>query len=78
MRRLWIGLEVGVAILLSAAALAWFGREIDRAPPTQRDPAMRQSQAHEKEAKKFDPLPRAEHEKALVRLLLLLGLARGH
>jgi len=68
MRKLWIGVEVAVAILLCAAALAWLGREIDRAPLTQRAPAI----------KKADPLPRAEDEKALVRLLVLLGLARGH
>lgn len=89
MRKLSIGLAA--VLVLAAAALPWIARDSDlAAPPTQRE-AVGQGQAHpvgpsgeepasharrEKQARTSDPVPRAEDRKALVRLLLLVGLAR--
>jgi hypothetical protein len=74
-----VGWWIGLAVALLLCALAWLGREIDLAAPrAQREPAIRQGQELQKEAKKPDPLPGAEDQKALFRLFLLVGLARGH
>ena len=66
--KLWIGLAAGVLVFLAAAA--WLGganTEVPAASPG-RAAAVRPMQQ--------DPLPRAEDKKALLRLFLLVGLAR--
>jgi len=68
--KLWIGLAAGVLVFLAAAA--WLGganTEVPAASPA-RAAAVRPMQQ--------DPLPRAEDKKALLRLFLLVGLARKH
>jgi len=66
--KLWIGLAAGLLVFLAAAA--WLGganTEVPAASPG-RAAAVRPMQQ--------DPLPRAEDKKALLRLFLLVGLAR--
>ena len=66
--KLWIGLAAGLLVFLAAAA--WLGganTEVPAASPG-RGAAVRPMQQ--------DPLPRAEDKKALLRLFLLVGLAR--
>ncbi len=69
--KLWIGLAAGLLVFLAAAA--WLGgadTEVPAASPG-RAAAVRPMQQ--------DPLPRAEDDKkALLRLFLLVGLARKH
>jgi len=91
MRKLWIGVAAGCLVPLAAVAwlggaitatpAASAGREA-AVPPLQQDhlgaagnaPASKRQR--EKQGRTADPLPRAEDKEALLRLFLLLGLAR--
>ena len=71
--KLWIGLAAGFFVFL--AAVAWLGRDITATPAAS---AGREAPVREKQGTTADPVPRAEDKKALLRLFLLVGLARKH
>jgi len=71
MRKRWIGLAAG--LFVSLAAIAWLGRDVT---PTPAASAEREAPVREKRGTTADPVPRAEDKKALLRLFLLVGLAR--
>ena len=71
MRKLCIGLAAG--FFVSFAAVAWLGRANTATPAAS---AGREAAVREKPGTTADPLPRTEDKKALLRLFLLVGLAR--
>jgi len=73
MHKLWIGLAA--AFFVSLAAVAWSGRDTTATPAAS---AGREAAVREKQGTTADPVPRVEDKKALLRLFLLVGLARKH
>ena len=71
--KLWIGLAAGLLVFLAAAA--WLGRDITATPAAS---PGREAAVREKQGATADPVLRAEDKRALLRLFLLVGLARKH